>query len=139
MIMNVLVDTCVWSRLFRKGGDENDPIVLELKALINEYRAQIIGPIRQEILSGIKNQKQFNLLRDHLRAFTDINITTQDYETAAEMSNHCRRKGVQGSHTDFLICAIAKNHGFAIFTVDRDFEYYQRNIQVDLLKSRNRV
>ena len=58
--MKVLVDTCVWSQLLRKATDENDPIVLELNELIKEYRVQMIGPIRQELLSGIKNKNYNN-------------------------------------------------------------------------------
>ena len=30
-----------------------------------------------------------------------------DYELGAELHNTCRRKGVQGSSTDFLICAMS--------------------------------
>lgn len=132
--MTVLIDTCVWSRLLRKETDLKDPVVLEATRLIKEYRAQIIGPIRQEVLSGIKSQKQFKLLRDHLRAFSDLDITTDEYETAAKLSNQCRRKGIQGSHTDFLICAAAIKYNLLIFTVDRDFELYKRHIPIKLFK-----
>jgi predicted nucleic acid-binding protein len=132
--MTVLIDTCVWSRLLRKKTDLKDPVVLEVTRLIKEYRAQIIGPIRQEVLSGIKSQKQFKLLRDHLRAFSDLEISTDEYETAAKLSNQCRRKGIQGSHTDFLICAVAIKYNLLIFTVDRDFELYKRHIPIKLFK-----
>jgi hypothetical protein len=132
--MKVLVDTCVWSQLLRKAAKENDPIVLELNELIKEYRVQMIGPIRQELLSGIKTNKQFLLLKKHLRSFSDLEIKTEDYETAAQMSNACRRKGVQGSHIDFLICAVADRYDLAIFTIDADFELYRRYIPVKLYK-----
>lgn len=130
--MKVLVDTCVWSQLLRKAADENDPIVLELNELIKEYRVQMIGPIRQELLSGIKNKKQFTLLKEHLRSFSDLEIKTEDYEMAAQMSNGCRRKGIQGSHTDFLICAVAHRYDLAVFTVDADFKLYKRHIPIKL-------
>ncbi|MGB5987949.1 MAG: PIN domain-containing protein [Desulfobacterales bacterium] len=132
--MKVLADTCVWSRLLRKTVDINDPVVLALNELIKEYRVQMIGLIRQEILSGIRHRKQFNLLRDHLRAFSDLDIQTQDYETAAQMSNLCRRKGIQGSHIDFLICAVAQRYDLAIFTIDQDFHFYKRHIPLQLFQ-----
>lgn len=132
--MNVLVDTCVWSQLLRKTADGNDPIVMELNELIKEYRVQMIGPIRQELLSGIKNKNQFMVLKKHLRAFSDLEIKTEDYETAAQMSNTCRRKGIQGSHTDFLICAVADRYDLVIFTVDADFKSYKRHIPIKLYK-----
>jgi predicted nucleic acid-binding protein len=137
--MKVLVDTCVWSQLLRKATDENDPIILELNELIKEYRVQMIGPIRQELLSGIKNKKQFTMLKEHLRAFSDLGIETEDYETAAQMSNACRRKGIQGSHTDFLICAVAERYDLAIFSIDADFKLYKRHIPIKLHKPGKRA
>ncbi len=132
--MKVLVDTCVWSQLLRKTVDDSDSIASELKELIKEFQVQIIGPIRQELLSGIKNKNQFRLLKEHLRSFPDLEIVTEDYEIAAQMSNACRRKGVQGSHTDFLICAVADRYDLAIFTMDGDFELYKRHIPIILYK-----
>jgi len=53
--MNVLVDTSVWSlALRRREVDEESEIVRELRELIVEGSAVIIGPIRQELLSGIR-------------------------------------------------------------------------------------
>ncbi len=68
--------------------------VSELIELIKEVRVQMIGPIRQEILSGVKSQPQFQKLLDHLRAFPDTDIKTPDYELAAEFFNLCRAKGI---------------------------------------------
>ena len=136
--MKVLVDTCVWSQLLRKAVADRDPIVSELKELITEFQVQMIGPIRQELLSGIKSKNQFVLLKEHLRSFPDLEIVTEDYEAAAQMSNDCRRKGVQGSHIDFLICSVANRYDLAIFTTDGDFELYRRHIPIKLYKRRNR-
>jgi predicted nucleic acid-binding protein len=119
--MKVLVDTCVWSQLLRKTVDDSDSIASELKELIKEFQVQMIGPIRQELLFSIKSKNQFTLLKEHLSSFPDLEIVTEDYEIAAQMSNACRRKGVQGSHTDFLICAVANRYDLAIFTTDGDF------------------
>ena len=58
--------------------------------------------------------------------FPDLRLKTADYEKAAEFFNICRSKGVQGSNTDFLICAISVNRDYPIFTTDRDFEKFQK-------------
>ena len=89
-------------------------------------RAVLIGAIRQELLSGIKTQTQFDTLKTRLMAFDDIALTLQDYEVAAQSFNTCRANGVQGSNTDFLICAVAINHKLPVFTLDRDFEMYRQ-------------
>jgi predicted nucleic acid-binding protein len=125
-VPDVLVDTSIWSlALRRKTGGQAD-IIQELEQLIRETRVRIIGPIRQEILSGIKNQKQFDLLKNRLRAFPDIHLQEEIFERAAEIFNACRKAGIQGSNTDFLICSAAEQHDVAIFTTDQDFRRYQK-------------
>ncbi|MDR0301023.1 MAG: hypothetical protein LBI04_01765 [Treponema sp.] len=61
-------------------------------------------------------------------------MQTSDYEFAAECSNECRRNGIQGSHTDFLICAAAIKNGWEIFTEDTDFLEYEKHIPIRLYK-----
>ena len=130
--MKIIVDTCVWSLSLRRSSFKEALIVKELTGLIRDLKVQLIGPIRQEILSGIKNKKQFSELKDYLSAFQDMTIDTADYEKAAEFFNICRQKGVQGANVDFLICAIAFNRGFEIFTVDKDFENFREFIPIKL-------
>ena len=131
--MKVLVDTPIWSlSLRRKARTESEPVRSELAALVQDGRVAIIGPIRQEILSGIRERPQFERLRDHLRAFMDTPITSEDYEEAATFFNLCRSRGIQGSNTDFLICAIAVRNDFSIFTTDDDFALYGRVLPIAL-------
>jgi len=81
--------------------------VHELTELIQEGRALLIGPIRQELLSGVSDARQFKDLRDRLRAFTDLSIHGSDYERAAE-----------------------------IFTLDKDFSSYAKHIPITLHEAR---
>src|ERR1700677_899568 len=46
-----------------------------LHELIENGLARLIGPIRQELLSGIREPAQFERLRDQLRAFPDEALT----------------------------------------------------------------
>lgn len=134
--MKVLVDTCIWSIALRRAVNIENALFDELKELIAEVRVQLIGAIRQEILSGIKTSEQFNSVKLHLSAFTNLNLTEADYELAAEYFNLLRSKGIQGSNTDFLICAVSTNHRMPIFTLDKDFELFQKHIPIQLHKSR---
>lgn len=122
--MSVLVDTSVWSQALRRRDGRDDRVVRELANLIEAYQARIIGPIRQEILSGISDKRQYESLRLKLQAFDDMEIRTEDHEKAAAFNNDCRKRGIQGSHIDFLICAIAYGRGMRIFTLDKDFARY---------------
>jgi predicted nucleic acid-binding protein len=130
--MNVIVDTPVWSLALRRNSPQNTKEVKELRELINEYRVILIGPIRQELLSGISDPFTFITLKEKLGAFEDHHLTTTHFEYAAELSNTCRKNGIQGSHTDFLICSVSILHDYSIFTVDDDFRHYQRFLKIRL-------
>jgi predicted nucleic acid-binding protein len=130
--MKVIVDTSVWSLALRRDKQDFPAPVQELRHIIHGHRVQMIGPIRQEILSGIRSESQFKKLRKHLESFPDLPILTEDYVTAAQFFNHCRSKGIQGSNTDFLICAVAVRNKFPIYTTDKDFELFSEHIQIVL-------
>jgi predicted nucleic acid-binding protein len=128
--MLVLVDTPVWSLALRhKPHDlsQRELLLTEaLEELIRDGRAQLIGVVRQELLSGMRDQQRFEKLRNYLRAFDDPALGAEEYETAAEMHNRCRSRGVAGSAIDFLLCAVAELRQWQIFTTDRDFEHYRK-------------
>lgn len=131
--MKVLADTSVWSLALRRSGATLEADVREeLARLIQSYRVTLIGPIRQELLSGIRFEEQYLKLQDRLRAFPDLVLRTEDYELAARCFNRCRTRGIQGSNTDFLICAVALSRNMPVFTTDRDFEAYSRVLGVAL-------
>lgn len=129
--MKVLVDTSVWSLALRRRAPAH-AAVDELRRLVASGRAALVGPVRQELLSGIRDRADFARLRDHLRAFPDEPIGTADYERGAECLNLCRAKGVQGSNTDFLLCAVAERHRLPILTTDEDFALFARVLPVTL-------
>lgn len=133
--MNVLVDTSVWSLALRKNkplATQDIKIIELLTELIHENRAQIIGPIRQELLSGVPTAQNFEKLKEALAAFHDLEVLSDDYVRAAQMFNQCRKKGIQGSHLDFLICSVAEKHHMSIFTLDKDFKEYSKHISLML-------
>ena len=134
--MNVLVDTSVWSLSLRRAKRVDDTASKELAELIREGRVVMTGSIRQELLSGIKVKSQFELLREHLRAFSDLTLEAADYENAAEAFNRCRERGIQGSNTDFLICSVALRRELAVYTTDRDFLQYEKVLKLTLHEAR---
>ena len=129
----VLVDTCIWSLALRGNTPKEVAVAEQLSQLIDENQVRIIGPIRQELLSGYADKNSFERLRQKIQYFPNEPIVDVDYETAAEYSNFCRSKGVQGSHTDFLICAVSIRAQFRIYTTDKDFKYYSKHLPISLL------
>lgn len=131
--MKTLVDTCIWSQVLRHKNP-NKELSRKLQDLINDARISIIGPIRQELLSGIPNIKQFNQLKELLSSFEDTPLETHHFVRAAEFTNICRNQGVQGSTIDLLICAVAHLENFIIFTSDKDFENYKKYLPIKLIE-----
>jgi predicted nucleic acid-binding protein len=133
--VKILVDTSVWSLAFRRK--EKSELVQKLTDLILDGLIVMIGPVRQELLSGISDESIFLKLKSTLAQFDDLPLTTHDYETAAEFYNTCRKHGIQGSHIDFLICATAYNNDLLIFTRDGDFRHYAQFLPIRLLEPEN--
>jgi predicted nucleic acid-binding protein len=130
--VKVLVDTSVWSLALRRRTQRANAAVDELRVLIDEGRVAMLGVVRQELLSGIRTREAFEQLRDHLRPFADEPLDTADFERAAEHFNTCRARGVQGSNTDFLICAVAERRRLPILTTDADFTRFAAVLPISL-------
>jgi predicted nucleic acid-binding protein len=121
--VKVLVDTSVWSlALRRKEASSLNPDEQKLKAelvqAIEDGRVAILGLIRQELLSGIKEQAQFDQVKAGLDPFLDEPISTADHEYAARIYNQCRNEGVETGTVDILICAIAVLRGWDVLSND---------------------
>lgn len=132
----VLVDTPIWSLALRRTSIDLSPreqrLTAALRELIRDGRAQLMGPVRQELLSGIRHETSFRKLRDQLGAFEEPNLEVADSEEAAHMNNQCRSRGVAGSAIDFLICAAASRRDWQILTTDQDFTRYAAIVAMKL-------
>jgi predicted nucleic acid-binding protein len=137
--MRILIDTPVWSlALRRKTADlaSSERRVMQLlHEIVNEGRAQLLGSVRQELLSGLREDSQFRRLRDYLRDFPDTVLATDDHEEAARASNECRKAGIATTPVDMLICAVGLHHGWQIFSTDRDFSHYAAVLPIQLLSA----
>jgi predicted nucleic acid-binding protein len=92
----------------------------------------ILGPIRQEVLSGVRRETEFERLRRALEPFDDLALVADDYVQAARFHNRCRSRGIAATSVDLLICAAAGRHSAAVFTTDGDFKRYARWLPIRL-------
>ncbi len=134
--MMVLVDTSIWSLALRRTVTALNPreqiLTAALRELIRDRFANIIGPVRQELLSGIRFESVFRQVREQLSAFEGPALEVADYEEAAHTHNRCLTQGIAGSPVDFLLCAAALRRDWQIFTTDLDFPRYARVVPVKL-------
>jgi hypothetical protein len=134
--MKVIIDTCVWTRFLRRLRPASDPIVSEVARLVRSDTVQMVGPVRQELLSGAQPSEHFEQLRDYLRFYPNLPLDEEDDERAASYYNHLRHRGVQGTGTDLLICAAAVRHSLKILTTDKDFDAYAKHVPIKLHRVR---
>jgi len=122
--MKILIDTCVWSLSLRRRKEihfnaDQRRMLAEFQRAIGENRASIVGVVRQEILSGIRDKAQFLKIQQLLAPFLDEDVIPMDYVEAASLYNLCLDKGVQCGSTDILISAVAKRKNFTVLTYDQ--------------------
>lgn len=121
--MKLLVDTSVWSLALRRKDaaslslDERN-LKAGLAQAIEDGRVAMIGMIRQELLSGIKGQAQFEEVKSALAPFIDEPIGTTDHEHAARLYNECRSHGVEVGPVDMLICTVAIRRSWQVLSGD---------------------
>lgn len=121
--MKVLVDTSVWSLALRRSkaaslSAEERKFLNQLTQAVQDGRVAMLGPIRQELLSGIRDANQFTRLREALRAYPDELLETPDHEGAAVLYNECRGRGITLGPVDVLICACAARRKWEVLTRD---------------------
>lgn len=130
--MKVLVDTCVWSKVLRTERPDAE-LSNQLRDLIVDNRVVLIGPILQEVLSGVRNKKEFTDLQEKFSAFECLEITRDIYAKAAEFFNTCKAHGLNGGHIDFLICAALSHYNLNLLTTDSDFKAFARHLPIRIL------
>jgi predicted nucleic acid-binding protein len=121
--VKLLVDTSVWSLALRRKDDaglspDEQKLKVELVQAIRDGRVAMLGLIRQELLSGIKEKAQFDKVQAALNAYLDEPINTADHEYAARIYNECRNQGVESGTVDILICALAVRRGWEVLSGD---------------------
>jgi predicted nucleic acid-binding protein len=136
--MKTIVDTCVWSLALRRQDQskltaDQRKIIAELQEAIRDGRAILLGPIRQEILSGVRDKARFAKLQGLLDPFLDEEIEAHDFVEAARLFNLCKDHGFECGATDVLICAVAARLHYDILTYDQGLK---RCIQILRAESR---
>lgn len=132
--MNLLIDTSVWSEAFRrKNKSVNSEGTFLFQIIKNEEEIFLTGIILQEILTGIKSQKIFDDINNHLRFFNFINPSNKDHILAAQLRNDLAKKGITVATIDVLIAQIAISHNLTLATFDSDFVKIAENSKLKIL------
>lgn len=134
--MPALIDTGVWSlALRRRAGALSAPerrVLMAWRRLVTDGGAALLGIVRQELLSGVRDAAAFDKLCEYTRYFDNLEPDLGGYEQAALCANACRSGGIAFSTVDMLICGVALRNGLEILTTDKDFLGYARVLPIRL-------
>ncbi|MBI4666340.1 MAG: PIN domain nuclease [Nitrospinae bacterium] len=119
----ILVDTSVWIDFFR-GVDSPHRKALHRLIEADEDMA-ITEIIMTEILQGVKDERQFQTVKQSLMTFPVLRPKgIETYIEAARIYKECRKKGKTVRKTiDCIIAAICMENNLALFHKDSDFDF----------------
>jgi predicted nucleic acid-binding protein len=134
----ILFDTSVLSRVLRRRHP--GPAERRLRAVFDELMASddplgMPGIVLQEVLSGVRSERQFAELSGRVvAAFSILPEGVSEHVEAARVRNVCLAKGLNASGVDCLIAACAITGGHELFTVDEDFEAIAKHTPLKLYR-----
>lgn len=122
----ILIDASVWIEFFR-GSDSTHRRTLH-RLIEDEEDLCITEIILTEVLQGIKNDREFQAVKDYLLEFPIYK--SKDIETylnAAQIYRDCRRRGKTIRKTvDCIIATICLENNLVLFHKDSDFDLIEK-------------
>ncbi len=114
-----LIDSSAWIEYLRPAGS---PRAKErVREILRMNAGASCGIVAVEILRGVRNERDFQVLGEALTALEPLPIDNEVIDRAARWGYLLDRKGKSISTTDLLIASAA--HGRACLVhIDRDFE-----------------
>lgn len=134
--MNCLPDTSAWSLLLRRrpAGFEEHPVARSLRKQLEQSSSVFLtGVIYQEVLQGVRLEKQRLELIKHLAPFSMLDPDRLTHERAARLKDRCLRAGISVSTIDVLIAQVAIDFGCALLTADEDFQAIAKHSRLQLV------
>jgi len=120
--LSLFVDTSVWSLALRRNSPSS---AAEVRALIRaiETGETILttGLVLQELLQGFSGPRARGQILDRFSALPLLAPDRDDHIRAAELKNHCRRRGIQIGTIDALLAQLCIRHDLTMLASDKDF------------------
>jgi predicted nucleic acid-binding protein len=94
----------------------------------------LIGPIRQETVSGIASSREIEIVKRRLASIQEFALPSDLFLLAADFYNACRAAGISAGAIDMMICSAAASNSVPVFTADPDFRHYAKHLPITLHK-----
>ena len=115
-----LIDTSAWILALRKGISSR--ATDEVDRRIADNRAATAGIIILKLLSGTRTEREYQELKEDLRALIQLETTSKTWERASHLAYELRRKGLTVPATDVLIMTVAVENGCSLLHADHHFD-----------------
>jgi len=126
----ILVDSSVWIEFFTNPKSDAGA---RLRSIIEENnQACLCGIVLQEVLQGIRTDRQYRVVRDSLSRLPFILTNRETYELAASMYRSLRRRGITVPTVDATLAAVAIQNGLDLYTFDEHFDEIARHTRLSL-------
>ncbi len=136
----ILLDTSVLFRVFRRrrmGPAERQVQAVVAKLMTGDIPLGLPAIVLQEVLSGVRSERQFaDLERRLLASFGIVHSSTRDHVEAARLRNKCLAAGVSPSGPDCLIAVTAIAGDHELFAMDDDFRALARQAPLKLFRAK---
>jgi predicted nucleic acid-binding protein len=121
----ILVDSSVWVDYFRSA---DTPQVVLLDSLFGRTRIAVGDLIAVEVLQGVRDEREFRLVKRVFDTFTRLDLCGYDLAVkASENYRLLREKGITVRKTiDTLIATRCIEDGLTLLHSDRDFVPFAR-------------
>lgn len=133
--MSLFVDTSVWSLALRRDRPAvSAEVAMLVRALEGGDALVTTGLVLQELLQGFAGPRNREQIVARFSALPLVVPDRDDHIQAAELRNHCRRKGVQTGTIDALLAQLCLRHDLTMLTADHDFARMARHSRLKVWK-----
>ena len=122
--MSLFVDTSVWSLALRRNQPAGRAeVAMLVRAVESGETLLTTGLVLQELLQGFAGPKSRLEIVERFSTLPLVVPDRDDHIEAAELRNHCRRKGVQIGTIDALLARLCIRHDLTMLSADQDFTH----------------
>ncbi len=127
----LMVDTSVWIDFF--NGRITSAVEKMTQAIEEEIDLYLCGPIKMEILQGIRSDVQFKQIKAELDSLYYLEAREDLFTQSAALYRKLKQKGLTiRKSMDCLIASYAIHYQVSLLHQDRDFDYIAKHSNLNI-------
>jgi predicted nucleic acid-binding protein len=120
----VLIDTSVWIAYFQAQAPAG--VLEKVDELLSDSDIHVPKIVLAELIQGAHSEKNVEVLREFVEAFTIIGEGADTWIEAGRLSFALKKKGKTINLADCYIAILAKEHKCSVMTLDKHFKEIQK-------------